>query len=159
MLTPGNHKLGGRLIWGFGLPSGTPDVCPGLSETCRAHCYATAVERYRLAAAAKYRRNLQLSQRRNFVRRVRAFLILHNIRIARLHVGGDFFSVRYASKWLRIMRRSPRTLFYFYSRSWRVLPIKAVLDQMAELPNCRVWFSADRDTGLPTAVPPRVRVA
>ena len=51
MLTPGNRKLGGRRIWGFGLPSGTPDVCPGMSATCRAHCYAVAVERYRPAAA------------------------------------------------------------------------------------------------------------
>ena len=28
MLTPGNLKLGGRRIWGFALPSGTPDVTP-----------------------------------------------------------------------------------------------------------------------------------
>ena len=56
MLTPGNRKLGGRRIWGFGLPSGTPDVCPGMSAACRAHCYAATVERYRPAAATAYRR-------------------------------------------------------------------------------------------------------
>ena len=159
MLTPGNHKLGGRLIWGFGLPSGTPDTCPGLSIACQSHCYAIAVERYRPAAAARYRANLILSRRRDFVRRVRAHLIAHGVRVVRVHTGGDFYSVRYALKWLAIMRRSPRVRFYFYTRSWRVSAIKTVIDQMAALPNCRTWFSCDRDTGMPTSVPPQVRLA
>jgi hypothetical protein len=159
VLTPGNHKLGRSLIWGFGLPSGTPDTCPGLSDACRSDCYAVAVERYRPAAAARYRANLRLSRRRAFVRRVRAFLVVHAVRVVRVHTGGDFYSPRYARRWLEVMRRSPRVRFFFYTRSWRVPAIRAVIEQMAELDNCRVWFSADRDTGVPPAVPPRVRVA
>ncbi len=31
MLTPGNAKLGGHLIWGFALPSGAAATCPGLA--------------------------------------------------------------------------------------------------------------------------------
>jgi len=100
-----------------------------------------------------------LTSRRDFVLRVRAFLLLHNVRVVRVHVGGDFFSVRYARKWLQIMRQSHRTRFYFYSRSWRVPGIKRVIDRMAELRNCRCWYSVDRDTGVPTDVPARVRVA
>ncbi len=65
----------------------------------------------------------------------------------------------YARKWLQIMQRSPRVRFYFYTRSWRVQAIKAVIDLMAELPNCRAWYSTDVDTGMPASVPPRVRVA
>lgn len=159
MFSPGNHKLGGRLIWGFGLPSGAPDVCPGLSATCRTHCYARAFERYRPAAAARYRRNLALARRRDFGRLVRALLVLHDVHVLRLHVGGDFFSARYARRWLWVMRRSPRTRFYFYTRSWRAPAIKPVVDRMAELPNCRAWYSVDRDTGVPADVPPRVRLA
>ena len=159
MLTPGNRKLGGRLIWGFGLPSGGPAVCPGMSDACRAHCYAVALERYRPAAAAAYRRNLVRAEKRNFASRIRAFLIAHAVRVVRVHVGGDFYGAAYARKWLRVMRRSPRTRFYFYTRSWRVAAIRPVLDRMAELPNCEAWFSADRDTGVPGDVPPRVRVA
>lgn len=159
MLTPGNHKLGGRRIWGFSLPSGDPAVCPGMSDTCRAHCYAAALERYRPAAAAAYRRNLALSRGRTFVTRVRAFLVAHAVAVVRVHVGGDFYSRGYARKWLRIMRRSPRVRFFFYTRSWRVCAIKAVIDQMARLPNCVVWYSCDHDTGVPTEVPPGVRVA
>ncbi len=159
MLTPGNHKLGHRLIWGFGLPSGTPDTCPGMTAACRSDCYAVAVERYRPAAAARYRANLILSRGRDFVRRVRAFLIAHGVRVVRVHTGGDFYSARYARKWLRIMRRSPRVRFFFYTRSWRVPAIKAVIDRMAGLPNCRAWYSADVDTGVPADVPPHVRMA
>jgi hypothetical protein len=159
MLTPGNHKLGRSLIWGFGLPSGTPDACPGLSDACRADCYAVAVERYRPAAAARYRANRRAAERYDFARRVRAFLVLHRVRVVRVHTGGDFYSPEYARKWLEVMRRSPRVRFFFYTRSWRVSAIRTVIDQMAELDNCRVWFSADRDTGVPPAVPPRVRVA
>ncbi len=38
MLTPGNKKLGGHLIWGFGLPSGTLKLCPGMTATCKKVC-------------------------------------------------------------------------------------------------------------------------
>jgi hypothetical protein len=159
MLTPGNHKLGRSLIWGFGLPSGTPDTCPGLTDACRSDCYAVAVERYRPTAAARYRANLRLSRRLDFARRVRAFLVAHAVRVVRVHVGGDFYSAAYAGKWLRVMRKSPRVLFYFYTRSWRVPEVRRVIDRMAALPNCRAWYSADRDTGLPPGLPPRARVA
>lgn len=159
MLTRGNHKLGSHRIWSFSLPSGTLATCPGMTPTCRTHCYAVAMARYRPTASRLYRRNLRLARRRDFVRRVRAFILLHKVRVIRVHVGGDFFSARYARKWLLIMRRSARTGFYFYSRSWRNRGVKAVLDQMATLANCRVWYSVDRDTGMPSDVPARVRVA
>lgn len=159
MLTCGNRKLGRRLIWSFSLPAGDPDTCPGASPACLAHCYARAFERYRPAAAARYRDNLRLSRRRDFARRIRAFLVAHAVRVVRVHVGGDFYSPRYATKWLRVMERSPTVLFYFYTRSWRVPGVKAVLDAMAGLSNCVAWYSADRATGLPAAVPPGVRVA
>jgi len=160
MLTPGNLKLGGRLIWGFALPSGTPGAsCPGLSPTCRAHCYAVAVGRYRQAARARYRRNLRASRRRDFARRVRAFLVAHRVRVVRVHTGGDFYSARYARKWLAVMRRARRVHFYFYTRSWRIPAIKAVIDRMGELPNCAAWYSCDADTGVPPDVPSGVRLA
>jgi len=159
MLTRGNLKLGRHRIWSFSLPSGTSETCPGMTPTCAQHCYAVAMERYRPTAAAKYQRNLVLTRRRDFARRVRAFLIAHAIRIVRVHVAGDFFSRRYACTWLRIMQRSPRVRFYFYTRSWRVPSIRMVIERMAALPNCIVWYSTDRDTGMPENVPPQVRIA
>jgi hypothetical protein len=159
VLTRGNRKLGGRRIWGFSLPSGAADICPGMSVICRESCYAAALERYRPAAAAAYRRNLALSRRRTFATRVRAFLVAHAVRVVRVHVGGDFYSRVYARKWLRVMRKSPRVRFFFYTRSWRIPAIKAVVDRMARLPNCVAWYSCDSDTGVPTEVPTGVRVA
>jgi hypothetical protein len=53
MFTPGNKKLGGALIWSFGLPSGDADVCVGMTELCREHCYSRRVERLRPAVLAR----------------------------------------------------------------------------------------------------------
>jgi hypothetical protein len=118
-----------------------------------------AVERYRPAVVAKYRRNRRAARRRDFVRRVVAFLVAHRVRIVRIHTAGDFFSARYARKWLAIVRRSPRVVFYFYTRSWRCTEIRPVIDQMSLLPNCVAWYSGDRDTGVPADVPAGVRIA
>jgi hypothetical protein len=159
MLTPGNKKLGGHLIWGFGLPSGTAAVCVGMTPTCRTHCYAVRTEAYRHKAAARYRRNLALSRRKDFARRVRAFLIAHYIHLVRIHTGGEFYSAAYARQWLAIARRARRTRFFTYTRAWRTPEIKVVVDALAALPNVQVWYSADRDTGLPPDVPAGIRVA
>ena len=90
MLTPGNKKLGGHLIWGFGLPSGTVKLCPGMTATCKKVCYAVRLQSYRPQAAKRYRQNLRFAKRKDFVRRVRAFLISQGIRVVRIHTGGEF---------------------------------------------------------------------
>jgi len=159
MLTPGNKKLGQHLIWGFGLPSGTAAVCVGMTPTCRTHCYAVRTEGYRRRAAVRYRRNLVRSQRRDFVRRMRALLVANHILVVRIHTGGEFYSAAYAQKWVEIARRSRRVRFFTYTRAWRVPAIKAVIDALASLTNCRVWYSADRESGMPPEIPAGVRVA
>jgi hypothetical protein len=159
MLTAGNTKLGGRLIWGFGLPSARPDICTGMSALCQRHCYARRLERIRPSLRARYEANLQLSRSPGFARRVWAFLIAHQVAVVRLHTSGDFYSARYARKWLRVMRRLPGVRFYFYTRAWRDSAILPVLERMARQNNCRVWYSCDQETGLPARVPPRVRLA
>lgn len=159
MLTPGNKKLGDRLIWSFGLPSGSPEVCRGLTDLCREHCYARRVEQLRPAVRARYEKNLRLSRRPDFEHRVRYFILDHDVAVVRVHVGGDFWSAPYAQKWLRVMCRLPAVRFFFYTRAWRDDAIRPVLERMAALPNCRVWYSCDRETGIPTEVPPRVRLA
>jgi hypothetical protein len=159
MLTPGNRKLGEHLIWGFGLPSGLPDLCVGLSEECLEHCYARHLERLRPDVLAFYERNLRLSRQADFARRVRYFILAHDIPVVRLHVAGDFYDADYAGKWLWVMRRLPKVRFFFYTRSWREESIRAVLEWMAELGNCRVWYSCDRGTGAPAQVPPPVQLA
>ena len=158
VLTPGNTKLGpGRLIWGFGLPSRA--TCPGMTPSCSGPCNSASLEALRPAMRSRYERNLGLSRRPDFARLVLAFLVLHDVRVVRVHVGGDFYDAPYARKWLAVMRKAPAVRFYFYTRSWRVPAILPVLGEMARLPNVRAWFSCDRDTGVPEAVPPGVRLA
>jgi hypothetical protein len=130
-----------------------------MSPACYDHCYARHLEYLRPAVRATYERNLRWSRLRDFECRVRYFILAHDIAVVRLHVGGDFYSAGYARKWLRVMRRLPAVRFFLYSRSWRDPAIAVVLEAMARLSNCRVWYSCDRGTGLPTAVPERVRLA
>ena len=159
MLTPGNKKLGGARIWGFALPSGSAGVCVGLTPTCARHRYAVRLEAYRKRAAARYRKNLALTRRRDFGVRVQAFLTLHGVRVVRIHTGGEFYSAEYAAKWLEVIRRRPKVRFYAYTRAWRIPAICTVLDELAREPNCRLWFSCDRDTGAPAERPLEVRIA
>jgi hypothetical protein len=159
MLTPGNKKLGGHLIWGFGLPSGTLELCPGMTATCRSVCYAVRVQGFRPQAAKRYRQNLQLAKRKDFVRRIRAFIISEGIRVVRVHTGGEFLTPRYARKWCRIVEKSPRVRFFTYTRAWRIPAIGEVLERMSRLPNMAMWYSADKDTGWPENVPPKIRIA
>ena len=158
MLTPGNTKLGpGRLIWGFGLPSQV--TCPGMTPACSGPCYSFFLESLRPSLRLRYERNLELSRRPDFARLVLAFLILRDVRVVRIHTGGDFYEAAYARKWLTVMRKASKVRFYFYTRSWRIPVIRKVLDEMARLPNVRAWFSCDRDTGTPEQVPAGARLA
>lgn len=159
MLTRGNHKLGGRLIWSFSLPSARPQICTGMTSLCRHHCYARRLERFRPVLRDRYEANYRLSQSSTFERRVRAFLVAHAVAVVRLHVGGDFAGASYARRWLRVMRRMRQVRFYSYTRAWRDDTIRPVLERMAGLTNCRLWYSCDAETGVPPVVPPRVRLA
>ncbi len=159
MLTAGNKKLGTDLIWGFALPSGRAEICVGMTPTCRKHCYSRRTEQYRLKAKARYEANLRLTRRRDFARRVRAFLIAHHVRVVRIHTGGEFYSAKYARKWLKIIRRSTRVKFFTYSRAWRVPVIREVLEAMSAEPNCQMWYSLDTDSSVPDIVHTDVRLA
>lgn len=79
--------------------------------------------------------------------------------VIRLHVSGDFYDAEYADKWLHVFRACPAARFYFYTRSWRVAEIEPVLVHMADEANARVWYSVDRESGLPEWIPDGVRLA
>jgi hypothetical protein len=79
--------------------------------------------------------------------------------VVRLHVGGELYSPGYAKKWLAIMRQLPRVRFFLFSRTWRIAAIRPVLEQMARRKNVRLWYSCDRETGVPDDVPRGVRLA
>lgn len=156
MLTPGNRKLGGDLIWGFALPSGHADVCLGMTPTCKTHCYAIRYGQYRANTQAKYQRNLELSQLTDFAQRMRYLILNHDVKVVRIHTGGELHSVSYARQWLKVIAWLPDVAFYTYTRCWRIPAFRPVLQRMADYPNMRLWYSCDRDTGIPSHVPASV---
>src|SRR5262249_35667365 len=116
-------------------------------------------ERHRASVRLRYQRNLELSLRPGFAARMAGFIRRRGVRVVRVHVGGDFYDASYARKWLAVMRRCRATRFFFYTRSGRVPAVRRVLAAMARLDNVRAWFSCDRDVGVPSRLPRRVRLA
>lgn len=77
------------------------------------------------------------------------------IRVLRIHVAGDFYDAAYTRKWFEIIRKNRGTVFFTYSRSWRIPELRVLLQAMALERNCLMWWSWDRETGPP---PRAVRV-
>ena len=150
----GNQKLG-RKIRTWSLPAML--TCPGRTDTCSARCYAV---RGRMAGRQEaYRANWDLARAPGFAARLIGEIVRDEVRTVRVHVSGDFFSRAYARAWLRVMRECCDTRFYLYTRSWRTPGYAETFAAMAALPNVAVWYSADRDSGYPAAIPRNVRVA
>lgn len=157
LLALGNRKLGDQTAH-FDLPAGAGH-CPGATACCLRACYALT-GRYRYPSVRRrLRRCLAAARRPGFVRRVIGEVRRRGLLLIRLHCSGDFFSELYAEGWLAITRALPRVKVWWYTRSWRVPAIEAVLRRMAVLPNCRGWYSLDRDCldEAPAERPPGVR--
>jgi hypothetical protein len=155
LLTRGNKKVGESIhLWS--VPAVT--TCPGSTATCRRVCYATKSRFLLEAVKARLRWNWQQAQRPDFVDRMVSEVRKKGCLVVRIHASGDFASVEYAEKWYEIIRRSPRAKFYGYTRSWRCADIAQVLERIAALDNCQLWYSLDADTGLPEHIPVGVRL-
>jgi hypothetical protein len=156
LLAVGNGKLGGN-IHAWSIPA--VDTCPGRSSLCESVCYAKG-GRFRIGyVRARLQDNLELSLRDDFAERMIAEVKRRWVQVCRVHVAGDFFSPDYAAKWLQVFRACRKVKFYAYTRSWRVPEIEPGLREMARLRNVRLWYSADRETGVPALLPANVRVA
>lgn len=161
LFSHGNTKLsdGKRSIYGFGLPS--RHTCPARTPTCTRLCYSYRLEQYRKHVGARHRANLVAAKRSDFAAVASAEIAAKNIRILRVHVGGELFSVDYAEKWLTVFKACPDTKFFLWTRVWRLPRFRGVLRAMARLTNVRLWYSCDKDTGVPTRrdTPKRVKLA
>jgi Gene product 88 len=156
LLTRGNTKLG-ESIHAWSIPA--VDTCPGRTRLCESVCYATG-GRFRTHRVQELlQENLDQSLRKDFEARVVKEINRRGVSVLRVHVSGDFYDPSYARKWLNVARRSRRTTFYAYTRSWRLEEYRDVLSEMASMLNFHIWFSVDRETGTPEVVPLRVRLA
>lgn len=149
LLKNGNEKLG-RGVWTFGIPAGK--TCPGKSKSCSKACYA-AKGFYNMPSVQKgLSTSLRATKRPNFVGSVRTEMREIMPSVVRWHHSGDFYSAEYAQKFLQILRAEPHTIFLIYTRSWNVddqPEMLKILQQCALEKNCRMWLSADNETGSP----------
>lgn len=106
-----------------------------------------------------YVRNEEFARTDEFVTWMNAQLVAQSVEVLRLHVSGDFFDAEYTAKWLSIIRQNKGIRFFGYTRSWSDPAIERVLRRLARLDNLRLWYSIDKDSGLPEHTPPGVRLA
>ncbi|MBP3958396.1 hypothetical protein J8F10_24365 [Gemmata sp. G18] len=157
LLIQGNQKLS-QAIFHWDLPAAL--TCPGSSELCREKCYALRRRYLFPQVQERLQYCYEVSKRKDF-----PTLMIEEIRrkgaafVVRIHCAGDFFSPSYVRKWIEVVKGSPNTRFFGYSRSWRVQAIYPALCELAQQPNMRLFFSADSETGAPPELPENVRVA
>ncbi len=151
-LGKGNIKVGPILT--FSLPSRLS--CPGASQWCLEHCYATRFERIWPNCRLAYSRNLVLSwNARRFVKAMLSNIAL-DLPVLRIHVSGDFYSCEYILAWRRIARKRSTTQFWAYTRSWTNPQLLTALECFRALHNVHLFASVDPDMPDP---PPGWRVA
>ena len=146
-LTPGNTKLG-ALIWGWSIPA-MRAICVGATELCASLCYAMRGFFLMPSVSKSHKQNYEMSLQKEFPEYMGLEISRIFARVVRLHVSGDFYSVAYVRKWLRIVRRRPHVTFYAYTRSWRESKFMPVLEELAALPNFFLFYSCDAETGEP----------
>jgi hypothetical protein len=156
-LMKGNTKVG-SLIFTFSLPAAL--TCPGATPVCLDQCYARKY-RYKFSSVqARLLANWAATREPFFAEEMIAEVHDRQARVVRIHSSGDLYSVTYIRRWGRIIRNCPSVVFYTYTRSWRLPGLREAIElHLVPLDNLRLWYSADRDTGMPEDLPPGVRVA
>lgn len=152
----GNTKLGNQILT-WSLPAGRS--CPGLTDACASICYASTGFFVAKNVAASHQANFEFSRSSDFVSEAVAELNKSKLSVVRIHVAGDFYDEDYTLKWYEIIKACPTKRFFVYTRSWRIPAIFSILKGLAKLPNLRMWFSVDKDTGKPSSIPTGVRLA
>ena len=127
----GNTKLGKSVGTINRMPG---DTCPGESEWCSWACYAKGGmffyqwKRYKTS-------NIELPEKfPPFVR---------------IHASGDFDSEAYIDWISQMVKSNHETLFWAYTRSWRIPALLPALEALRGLPNMQLFASTDVTTELP----------
>lgn len=104
-------------------------TCPFATEHCKRACYAIKAERCYPSAKASRAEHFEISKANDFVERM-IFTIEANLSrqvykaakrvVVRIHESGDFYSEKYAEKWLAIadhFKADKRVVFMAYTKS------------------------------------------
>ena len=142
-----NSKLG-KDIRGVSMPR--QSTCPGRSSVCSRLCYVSNFVRRFKYLNARYECNRKLALKPAVFYNA----LLNEIeevkeKVIRFNISGDLFSVPYIKVWQWLARRLPGRVFYGYTRSWRVPKLLPHIQDLAAIPNVRLWLSTDKETGVP----------
>lgn len=149
--------MGKKLIYIWSMPA--ISTCPGSTETCRTLCYATQGH-YRFGSLQhRYQENFRFSMGRTFVAEVSDEIRRSGARVVRIHGAGDFYSGAYVAEWREIVQAFPGVTFYAYTRSWTLPEMAESIEGLASERNFHMWYSLDKETGVPAKKPRGVRYA
>jgi hypothetical protein len=111
----------------------TRGTCPGASEECQAICYAA-----RPVAENGPVADMWFENKGDDVPPIPTYATM-----LRLHVSGDFDTVKYINGWIDRLASRPDVTCWVYTRSWRVPELLPALEQMRRLPNVQMFASMD----------------
>jgi hypothetical protein len=157
-----NSKVG----WAFSLPRGK--TCIGATAICKKLCYGNGIRYQSEGQKDKRERNyrtveLLLSEGGPELLAENLVAMIDQARprdwltakvtgcktvvpwTIRVHDIGDFASVEYVQSWIIAITRRPDCSFWFYTRSFDDDQLLVALTELARLPNCQGWLSADSD--------------
>lgn len=115
-----NKKVGFAYSWS--LPAGL--TCPGATSACLKVCYAGRLAKRRGNVRKSWASSYELSRSEDFEAILTRALACLPAGLLRLHVSGDFYSVRYVGIWARALRANQHIKAWGYTRSWRVPELK-----------------------------------
>jgi len=114
-------------VYNFGIPAFKSVTglitCPNAKQ-CATGCYARSGT-YRFSNVVNaYEKRLELTQNKNFIEIMVAEIKAKSIQstskdrrcIIRIHDSGDFYNERYLNDWIDIIKGSPNTTFYAYTK-------------------------------------------
>lgn len=131
------------------------DSCPGATAWCSKACYAVKISNIYKTAKASYESNFNLTKEPDFVKNMNekiAKLTSKGVSACRLHVSGDFYSVKYIYDWIKIAKANPTMTFFGYTHSWSVPNLLAHIGVLRSQPNVILFASVDQSS---TTKPPK----
>ncbi len=134
-----NTKLG--VVSSFSLP--ILKTCPGKTEFCSRLCYGLKGRFAHKKLRDIFQNNLKASWQADFAEGMVRQLLKTKPDAFRLHVLGDFYSVKYIEKWIEIAGKLPYVKFFGSTRSWRVPELRDAVERFRDLPNTYLRASVD----------------
>jgi len=121
------------------------------TDLCRSVCYVWKMSEYK-AVGPRAERNFIIAQRPDFFRLAAGAILASGVPNFKIHAAGDFFSPEYVKAWHTVVQFCGDVAFWAYTRAWRRDDLLPELRRLALLPNMQLWFSFDRQTGVPPGI-------